>query len=208
MARPFIAAFDFATACGCADGVAGSDRPRLWSWYLTDAGEGRPPRLAYFRRYLDAYFGEQKVDEVVFEKPMGIAVIASMMAKGIFRTSEDVLLMLRGGIGVLEASASLAGVPVVRGIDIKDARKHLVGQRTFPDGTAKVATIRAATALGWAPENDNEADAAAIWSLACGQANPRMAAAMGRAHLAAKEAPAPRRNKAAPGAGPLFSERK
>lgn len=204
MSDYFIAAFDVATACGCADGSPGGGPPRLWTWYLDDAGDGRARRLAYLRRYLDAYFAETRVDEVVIEKPMGIAIIAAMMAKKIFRTSEDVLLTLRGAIGVVECCAAFAGVPAVRLIDIKDARGHLVGQRTFKDSDAKAATMRACQALRWAPEDDNQADAAAMWSLACGQQNPRLAAALGRAHLAAKEAPAPKRKALPPGAGPLF----
>lgn len=198
----FIAAFDVATACGCADGVPGQ-RPRLWTWDLSDAGEGRPRRLAYFRRYLDAYFSEQRVDEVIYELPMNIATIAGMFAKKIFVTNEKALGLLRGAIGVLECCAAYAGVPIVRGIDVKDARLHLVGQRSAA-GEGKGAAFRACTALGWEPQNEDESDAAALWSLACGQQNPRLAAALGRAHLAAKEAPAPKRKALPPGAGPLF----
>jgi len=173
----FIAAFDVATACGCADGVAGAGKPRFWTWYLSDAGEGRPRRLAYLRRFCDAYFAEQKVDEVVYELPMGIGTIARMMAAGKFKTSDEVLMTLRGAIGVLECCAAHAGVPIVRGIEIKDARKHLLGRATFKDGKAKEMTIRGCRSLGWEVENDNEADAGALWSLAVGQSNPLYAAA-------------------------------
>lgn len=184
-----VAAFDLATATGGAHGEVGDSRPLLWSWLLSDAGTERPARLAHLGRFLLAYFAEFKPALVVYEKPLGIAVIANMMGKGIYATSEDTLALLRGSIGVLEAIACMNGLAPenVRGIDIKDARGHLCGQRTFAKGTAKDATMRAAGALGWAPENDNEADAAALWSLACGQLNPRYAAALGRAHLAAKD---------------------
>lgn len=207
MTGRLIAAFDLATVTGCADGRAGDRNPRLWSWDLHDGGDDRPRKLAYLRRFLDAYFAETQVDEVIYELPMNIGTIASMMKRGIFVTSEDVLMMLRGLIGVLEASAAHHGLPV-RGIDVKDARKHLTGQRTFPDGTAKQATLRACRALGWPAETDNESDAAALWSLACGQANPRIAAAMTRAHMAAKEpAPTPGRKKRPLTAGPLFEDK-
>lgn len=210
-----IAAFDVATATGCADGRPADGKPRFWTWDLSDAGDARPQRLALLRRFCDSYFEQQRnerrqVDEVVYELPLGIGTIARMMAARQFNTSEDVLLMLRGAIGVLEGCAAHAGVPIIRGMDIKDARKHLTGQRTFPSGDAKDATTRGCRALGWRVENDNEADACALWSLACGQANPRLAAALGRAHLAAKDSPAPaggrqtakRRDSA--GALPLF----
>jgi hypothetical protein len=181
----YVAAFDLATSVGCADGSTDTSKPRLWTWALTDAGDGRARRLAFLRRFLDAYFAETKVDVVVYEKPLGIAIIAAMMAKGQYRTSEDVLSMLRGAIGVLEACAAYAGVPEIRSIDVKDARQHLVGQRTFRHDDAKAMTMRACQALGWEPANYDESDAAALWSLAVGQHNPRMAAATRAVHMAA-----------------------
>lgn len=210
MARPFIAAFDLATATGCADGYPDQKAPRLWSWYLDDAGSERAHRLAYLWRFCDSYFIQQKslglpVDEVVYEKPLGIAVIAQMMAKRLYNTSEETLSTLRGSIGVLEACAAHHGIRVIRGMDIKDARKHLTGQRTFPDGNAKQATLRASHALGWNPQNDNEADASALWALAVGQANPLYAEVTRAAHMAKEEPVQRKKGKAAPGAGPLFA---
>lgn len=202
-----IAAFDIATATGCCDGEPG-DSPRLFTWYLSDGGDERHQRLAHFDKYLQAYFAEYKPAVVAYEKPLGIAVIGMMMAKKIYNTSEDTLLMLRGAIGVLEARASSAGVPVILPIDIKDARKHLCGQRTFPKGQdAKAATMRAAHALGWKPETNDEADSAAIWALVCAQQDPAKAAALTRAHLAAKDVTIGRRSERVvrDGAGPLFN---
>jgi hypothetical protein len=192
----FIAAFDVATACGCCDGLADGSPPRYWTWRLEDAGEGRPRRLSYLRRFCDAYFAQQQVDEVVYELPLSIGFIVQMMKQNRFVTSEDVLMMLRGSIGVLESCAAFAGVPIVRGVDIKDARKHLLGRRTFPEGEAKAMTIRGCNALGWAVENDNEADACAIWSLTVGQHNPRLAAATRAAYVADDGVPTARAPKA------------
>jgi hypothetical protein len=203
----FIAAFDVATATGCCDGFAdGGTPPRFWTWRMEDAGNGRPRRLAYMRRFLDSYFAQQRVDEVVYELPLSIGFIVQMMKNGKFVTSEDVLMMLRGQIGVLECCAAYAGVPTVRGIDIKDARKHLTGQRTFPDGNAKDMTTRACRMLGWAVENADEADAGALWSLACGQHNPRLAAATRAAHMGADAdaAESPRSRKRRPRNAGLF----
>ncbi len=198
-----ICALDLATSTGAADGLVGDQKPRLWTWCLSDAGEGRPERLAYLRRFVDSYIAECQPDQIVYEKPLGIAVIASMMAKRIYMTSEDTLAFLRGSVGVVESCAGFAGIPV-HGLDIKAARGHLVGQRTFKDGNAKDATMRACRALGWAPENNDESDAAALWSLACGQANPRLAAALGRAHMAAKDTPVVTRASRGAKALPLF----
>lgn len=208
-----VTTFDVATQVGAAHGSVGDPKPRLWTWCLIDGGAERHQRLAYFDRYLQAYFAEYHPDVVAFEKPLGIAAIAAMMNKGKFLTSEDTLALLRGALGILEARASAAGVPQIIGIDIKSARGHLVGQRTFPKGQdAKAATMRAAMALGWEPENNDEADAAAIWALVCAQIDPARAAMMTRAHHAAKNMEIGRRgqrgNRADPGAGPLFTQRR
>jgi hypothetical protein len=181
-----ILALDLATETGAADGLTTDQKPRLWSWYLADAGEGRPRRLAFLRRFVDSYLAEFKPDLVVFELPLNIATIASMMAKGIYVTKEDTLAFLRGSIGVVECCAGFAGVEI-RGVDIKTARKHLTGRATYPDGGAKDATMRACRALGWNAANHNESDAAALWSLAVGQSNPKMAAAV-RAAMGGEDA--------------------
>lgn len=197
-----ILALDLATTTGGADGAPGS-KPRLWTWVLSDGGDDRPSRLGYLQRFLTAYFAENPTDEMVYEKPLGIAMIANMFARKIFVTNEDTLGMLRGAIGVAEACAAVAGVPIIRSMDVQDARKHLLGQRRFgTKNEGKQLAFAACKSFGWAPANLDEADAAALWSLACGQHNPRLAAAMGRAHLTAK--PEARASKHKPGDGPLF----
>lgn len=213
MTSQFIVAFDLATATGCADGYVDQAKPRLWSWYLDDAGSDRAARLAYLWRFCDTYLTNQKavlghpVNELVYELPMNIATIAQMFARKIFVTNENTLATLRGSIGVIEACGAHHGIKTVRGMDIKDARKHLVGQRTFPNGEAKAVTLRAVKALGWNPDNNNESDAAALWSLAAGQANPRLADAT-RAHLAAKPVEEKtRRAPRNPNRGTLFEDK-
>lgn len=188
MALPYIAAFDLATATGVADSHHGIDKPRLWTWHLDDAGSERAPRLGYLWRLLDAYFAEVKHIGpagviVAYELPLSIGVIANRMKAGIFNTSEATLATLRGSIGVLEACASHHGITDIRPIVVQDARKHLTGQRTFRDIDPKDAVMKAAGSLGWDPQNDNEADAAAIWSLVLGLSNPRLAH-LGRADVA------------------------
>jgi hypothetical protein len=197
----FIATFDVATATGCCDGFADNGAPpRFWSWHLSDAGDGRPRRLAYLRRFCDAYFLQQRVDEVVIELPLPIVVAARI------GSDDSTQLLLRGGFGVVEACAAFAGVPVIRGLDIKAARGHLLGRRTFPAGEAKKATMRGCRALGWAVDDDNQADAGALWSLAAAEYNPRLAALTRAAHMGADAdtAESPRSRKRRPRNAGLF----
>jgi hypothetical protein len=197
-----VSAFDFATVVGICDGRVG-EKPRHSTWYLQDAGEGRPARLALFRRFCDAYFLEYCPDVVVFEKPLPIAIAVRIGA------SEDVVMMLRGGLGVLESCAAAAGVQRIESIGVQDARKHFTGQRTFKRGEAKGAVMRACAALGYKVDNADEADAAAIWSLVCAQEDPAKVAMMTRAHLACKNMEIGRKSErvARQSAGPLFARR-
>ena len=176
--RPLIAAFDVATSVGVCDGVAGGT-PRLFTWNLRDAGDGRPRRLAYLRAFLDSYFKTEAVGRVYYEKPMPIAAQVNAKPGSGYGASEDQLAFLRGSLGVLEACAAMAGIHVIEGVSVQDARKHFCGQRRFDkvDGksTAKDHVLRMCAILKIPAANDHEADAAAIWSLACAMNNPRTA---------------------------------
>ena len=103
-------------------------------------------------------------------------------------------MFLRGAIGVLEASAAIAGIEV-EGVAVQDARAHFCGRRTFARGTAKDEVIKVCRALKWDAQDEHQADSAAIWSLLCARANPRLA------QVAARQlAPIER--------GPLFKRRR
>ena len=97
--------------------------------------------------------------------------------------TEQVMLLLRGAIGVLESRAYNAGVSDIGSFSVHDARKHLTGQRTFPKdakgkNTAKAEVMKVARMLGVTVSDDNQADAFAGWSYTCGLLNPRYALAI------------------------------
>lgn len=178
---PLITAFDVATAVGCCDGRTGVRVPRVWTWRLDDAGKARPYRLAFLRRLLDAYFAEGKPDRVVYEKPMPLGAIMNAKPKSGFVVSDDQMMFLRGAIGVLESCAANAGIPLIEGISVQDARQHLTGQRRFErpakgqPSPAKLAVQRIAGTLGIVCETLDEADAFALWEYDRARANPRLA---------------------------------
>lgn len=162
---PHIAAFDIATATGGCDGAPGT-RPRVWTWYLDDAGKSRPLKLCYFRRMLDVYFAEQHCDAVYYEAPVNLRVMMKIGA------TDDVIALLRGAVGVLESAAVHAGIQTVLPVPIHDARKVLTGKRTFKrikgKSTAKEEIAGAALrVMGLQVETDHEADAFAVWWWAC-----------------------------------------
>jgi hypothetical protein len=163
----FVAGMDIATSCGVADGMPGR-RPRCFTWSLAKA-VGRPARLAMLMAYCDRYFAENCVDALFYEAGMSLAVAMRVGA------NDDTFAMLRGAIGVVEACASKARIPHIKAVNVQDARKHFVGRRSFPKGESKSMVFRHCRTLRWTVANQDESDAAAIWSMGCAEINPRVA---------------------------------
>ena len=172
-----VAAFDLATEAGCCDGaVAG--RPRLWTWFLSDAGAGRPERLLMLAKFLRKYFETQPCERVVYELPMPLGMIGSKKDKRIMM-SEQSIAFSRGAIGVLEMTCAEHSKPV-EGVSAQDARQSVLGWRTNRSGkgTTKARIMQEVTGLHHvAAENHNEADAYIAWAYACARLNPRLAVA-------------------------------
>lgn len=172
--EPLIAAFDVATATGVCLGRPSDRKPFVTTWNLREAGKSRPRRLLLFSRLLDSLFKGHSVDIVRYEAPMPIAVANRIGA------SEDVMLLLRGAIGVLEERACAAGIEDIGSFAVQDARQHFVGRRTFRRGAsgksaAKEQVMLMCRTLGIEVGDDNSADAVAGWSYCCALANPRIA---------------------------------
>ena len=166
-----LLALDLATATGCADGEVGT-KPRIWTWHLADAGEGRPQRLLLLRQFLCRYFASQPCDMVFYEKPLNVAVMARIGA------SEETLLFLRGGIGVLECTCAEHGKPV-EGLSVQEARNSVLGWRTNKSKQkTKRRVMDEIRLLGVEPETADEADAAVLFFFAAARLNPRLAVAM------------------------------
>lgn len=167
--RQFIAGFDIATSCGCADGIAGGS-PRAWTWRLAEAGKARPARLALLRDYCDRYFSEHRLDALFYERGLSLAVAMDI------GMSDDTMALLRGAIGVVEACAAKAGIPRIEAVGVQEARKHLLGAGRIPKGEGKTLVRERCRVLGWRAEDNDQSDALAIWSLGCGLTSPAMAA--------------------------------
>jgi hypothetical protein len=90
--------------------------------------------------------------------------------------TEDTVALLRGAIGVLEATAAEAGVHRIQAVSVQDARQSLTGRRTFAKGgEAKLAVLSAAKSMGVDCKTDHEADSYAVWWYAAAMHNPRLA---------------------------------
>jgi hypothetical protein len=172
--KPLVASFDLATSCGIALGRVGDKVPRVTTWDLRSVGPSRSRRLLYFSNMCDELFRRHAIDVLRYEAPMPIAVASRIGA------SEDVILMLRGLVGILECCGARADIKDIRSFNVQDARQHFCGRRTFPKdakgkSTAKTEVRKLAKMLGIACNTDDEADAVAGWVLTCAQLNPRIA---------------------------------
>jgi hypothetical protein len=172
--KTVVACFDVATSVGVCVGHAGAREPFVTTWNLRAAGTSRPRRLFYFSNLCDELFKRSAIDIVRFEAPMPLAVMAKI------GTSEETMLLLRGAIGVLEASAARANVEDIGSFSVQDARQHFLGRRTFPKGkngksAAKDMVLIMCDTLGIKVENDNESDAVCGWHYCCALINPRTA---------------------------------
>jgi hypothetical protein len=176
-----IAAFDIATVTGAADGDP-KGKPRCWHWNLKEAGDSRPLKLAMLRDYTDRYLAENKPDAVFYEEglPLGalFATVAKHGVQAAFRlgATDETLGFLRGAIGVVESCAAAARIRRIEAIGVQDARRHLLGAGRIPKGEGKKLVFDRCKMLGWAPKNNDESDALALWSLACAKMSPAMAA--------------------------------
>lgn len=175
--KPVIAAFDIATSTGVCWGRVGTKHPDLATWNMREAGPLRPPRLLWFFNLCAEFFDENQIDQLWYEAPMGIAVMNKIGA------SEETVALLRGFVAVLELCALRFGrldPNQIHSFTVQDAREHLTGKRTHGRSKSgrsygKDEVLKVAKMLGIQCKNDNEGDAFAGWSYACGLANPRIA---------------------------------
>lgn len=111
---------------------------------------------------------EPRPDLVILE-----AMLPPEAMKG--HTSRAVRDRLAGLHGVLRAAAYLRGIYRIEAASVAAVRHHFIGEPTLKRDAAKRATILKCRKLGWACANDNEGDAIALWSFACGQLDPETA---------------------------------
>lgn len=169
--RPVILALDVATLTGYCLGRVGAREPLIGSINLRDVGTSRPRRFLYLAKSLASLFASHEIDQVRFESPMNIAVAARVGA------TEEVMLLLRGAIGVVECEAARAGIEDIDSFTVQEARKHVLDVGRVPKGTGKKEVMKAVTALGYKCANEDQSDALAGWLYCSALADPR------RAHL-------------------------
>ena len=162
-----ILAIDVATKTGFARGVVGS---------VPDFGTinfGKMPGDG------NRIFGAalEWMHEMIEVKPPDIVILEAMLPPDAMKnkTSRQVRDRLAGLHGIIRAVAFRHKVGEVAEGTVGDVRAHFLGVRNLRRLDAKKAVIDRCQDLGWDVANDNEADALALWSYACGLIDPASA---------------------------------
>lgn len=151
-----IAALDLATKTGVAVGPPGG-RPELWTLDLKSHREVRfhATRMMRIQGLTHQLITTRSVTAIAIEKPFVAA-----------HNSWEVTLLTIGLTANVLSWAARKNIPVEI-IPAQTVAKHFIGSGKLKRGDKKAAILAECRARGWEPEDDNQADAAALWDLAC-----------------------------------------
>lgn len=159
-----ILALDLATTTGWARGSPGEE-PTYGS--VRFAGKGASQE-AIFGNALDWLITDTKLvppDMIVYESP-----IIAKWGKTTIETSE----ILHGLPALVKGVAFMRGIfkDRLRRINVSTVRKYFIGRERCESKEAKKLTIRKCKLMRWQPQDDNAADALALWSYQCALLDP------------------------------------
>lgn len=165
---PKILALDLASRTGWACGLPADDRPRSGSVRFAREGASMGAVFSGCRQWLNDFLAaDADIKLVVFEAPMTPQHIAG-------RTSADIIRVLVGLCAVVEEATYGRGYDV-REARVADVRAHFIGSNRIRRKEAKELTVTACYRLGWAPCDDNAADALALWHYQASLLEPKLA---------------------------------
>jgi len=152
-----IIALDLATKTGIAVGKPGCV-PICFTEVLGETGAHHGARFSQALRMMNRLIKQYQPGLIVLEAPIGVHGGGS-------KKRPEVLMGLRACVMGI---AHMHHVPFQQH-EVATIRKHFIGHGRLKRVEAKAATIKRCKQLGWTVQNDDEADAAALWDLACSQ---------------------------------------
>jgi hypothetical protein len=156
-----ILALDLARNTGYAFGAVGDAKPIFGSVRFGSAGASHQALFAHAREWSSKRFREWQPDRIVREAPLHFR-------GGKSRVGNDEISY--GLPAIMLAVAHLLNIFDVSMADTRDVRMHFLGESP-PRVEAKRKTIARCRMIGWNVADDNQADACATWSYACGLQN-------------------------------------
>jgi hypothetical protein len=161
-----ILALDVATNTGFAVGRLGDPAPTFGSARFGNAQTAHADRFAHALVWMVKFLQQFRVDLLVLEAPLHFGLRRGNSAAG-----NDELAY--GLAAVVTAVARQRCVDDIRQARTVDVRRFFLGDNPKRKD-AKRQTIERCHALGLAVENDNEADACALWHFQCAQLVPQL----------------------------------
>lgn len=159
-----IMALDVATACGIAEGPLGG-RPTCATFSFNSEGGDH---FAVGEKALQFFADRLTLTPpalVIIERP-GLHSVA----KG--RSTLDTFFRLYGLAFLAGTAARCRGVLRITVADAGEARKHFIGISSLPGDIGKRLVQARCRDLGFEFKTPDEADAIALWSMACEQVQP------------------------------------
>ena len=166
-----VLALDLASTSGWAVG-APNQKPEFGSLRFAKPGLSRAKYYREFRLWMECAWNvrDRQPDLIVFESP-----IAPMIMQG--RTNINTIKLLIGMCEHLEEWCY--GKFELREAKIGEIRAFFLGTNKIKSAQAKSLTIQRCKSLGWQVNNDNEADACALWAYQIACLRPDIAATSG-----------------------------
>lgn len=172
--------FDVSTrSTGVAFGHTRDRGPTTMVWKHGDAA------ASILERHAD--LARRTIELTKLVKPRAVFIEAPLdpTAPGV-KTTADTANALIGGARLVATLAYMRGVWDVRFPGVQEVRKYFTGHARFKEQydpqtkrilksrqVAKIATMNACRLRGWQVENDDAADAAALWAFSCSLVDPQ-----------------------------------
>jgi hypothetical protein len=153
-----ILALDIATTTGFAIGDPAMRCPHFGSIRFASAGASHAAIFADALAWASEQLLQWQPQRLIYEEPL-------QFRGGKSRAGNDEIL--HGLPAVFLAVAHLRGIHDIRKASVKAIRMHFIGANP-PRVEAKRKTVQQCRTIGWAVTDDNQGDACALWSYACG----------------------------------------
>jgi hypothetical protein len=166
-----IAAFDLATNTGWAAGALGDHVPAFGSIRFGAREASHEARFAHALEWTSDFLKRNRVDLIVFEEPLHYGLRRGKDGKPASGPGNDEISY--GLAAIVQAVAHLRGVYDVRQVRTIDVRRFFLGDNPKRK-IAKRETVGRCRALGLKVDDDNQADAIALWHFQCAQLRPQL----------------------------------
>ena len=167
-----VLALDLATTSGWALGRVGSREPACGSTRFGSKGASQQMIFMHCMEWITEFLKDRHPDLIAIEDALPIQAIARSRGGWSRAMARAPNSLLAGLDAIVQAVAGKAGIYKINKHQVALVRSHFIGSNTHPRDEAKFYTERKCRSLGWMPNDDNAADALALWDFQCSLIDP------------------------------------